>query len=512
MPRRFQTLVQYGEGPHVTALMWIPLVIWLLDQAVANRRWKFLPLAAMSLAAVVLTNWTGTTGLLMALAAYVFSKIGAESAGGRSLHWPSFVGVGAVAYMLASFWVPPSLIQSVQASAAKLDVETPLLEKLWVLIPVALLMVCLHLVMQRMRVQSWTRFFLYYALISGIVLVSKVWWGTVLVPIAHRFHLEMEIALSAAAAMIALAIASRLPRAVQAAALAVLIVGGVILTRTYHRAARAMSQPIDFSTTTEFKQAQWFAQNMQNQRVFAGGTTSFWMNLYSDVPQVFGCCDQSARNDEIRMALYVIYSGEGTGDRDGEIATLWLKAYGASAISVMGNGTSQLGQPFGNPRKFDGVLQAAWRDGDSAIYRVPRPNNSLAHVVPNAALSQRRPINGIDIEPLLPLVDALDHPPSLATFRWINQHQAEVTAHTEAGQSIFIQETCDAGWHAGSEYTIACGPLGFMKIEPRTTGDHTIRLNYSGSTEDHIARGAQLAGVAILLIWTLRARRRPTAR
>jgi hypothetical protein len=40
-PRRLQTLVHYGEGPHVTALMLIPLAIWLLDEAATKRRWMF---------------------------------------------------------------------------------------------------------------------------------------------------------------------------------------------------------------------------------------------------------------------------------------------------------------------------------------------------------------------------------------------------------------------------------------------------------------------------------------
>lgn len=499
-PRRLQTLVHYGEGPHITALMLIPLVIWLLDEAASKRRWPFLPLASFSLAALVLTNWTGTTGLLMALAAYVLSKIQAE----RPLHWPTFMGVGILAYALACVWIPPSLIRTVQESSVGLDIVTPWPEKAAILAFAAVVMSATHRIFVRHQIPSIYRFFVYFAMISGAAVLAKMWFGRVLIPIAHRFHLEMEMGIVGAVAFLALAPTARLPRRVQYALLAAALVAGTLQARFYRRESRNTTVATDIRGTPDYRMSQWFAANAHGDRVFAPGTVAIWANLYSDVPQFYGCCDQTVRTDEIRMAIYDIYSGD-----DGAITAMWLKLFGVGYIGVT---NPALEPPFKNPDKFAGVLEEVWRDGSSAVYKVPRANPSLAHVVPDTALRQRRPVNGIDVEPLQPLLAALDHPPSVATFRWLNQHEAEITARTSAGEALFVQETCDPGWHAyegPTERPVTCGPLGLTVVDPVYAGPHMLRLVYSSSPEDGLMQGVQLVGLLALLLWTLRARRAP---
>jgi hypothetical protein len=236
------------------------------------------------------------------------------------------------------------------------------------------------------------------------------------------------------------------------------------------------------------------------------------MNLYSDVPQFFGCCDQSVRNNEHRIATYIVYSGEGTGSHDGEVAATWLTAYGISAVGVAGK--SQLGQPFGNPRKFDGVLPEVWRSGEEVVYRVQESGTSLVHVVDRSAIVQRHPVNGIDIEPLQSLIAALDRPAGPASLRWLNQHEAEIAAETGPNHVLFVQETYDPGWHAtesGTELEIAPDALNLMTIVPRGEGKPRIRLRYTGGPEDRIMRAAQIVGLASLVLWTLRARKRQEA-
>ncbi len=39
------------------------------------------------------------------------------------------------------------------------------------------------------------------------------------------------------------------------------------------------------------------------------GTNSFWMNVFTDIPQVLGCCEQSVINPENRIADYTIAKG-----------------------------------------------------------------------------------------------------------------------------------------------------------------------------------------------------------
>ncbi len=494
-PRRLQTLVHYGEGPHVTALMLIPLVIWLIDEAAAKRRWMFLPLATVALAAVPLTNWTGTTGLMMALAAYVLAKLGA----GKPLHWPTFIGIGVLAYALACYWIPPSLIRTVQSSAVNLDIVTPPMEKAAILAFLAITAVALHIFFKRRAIPELPRFFAYFALITGTAVLSKMWFGRVIIPISHRFHIEMEMALAGAGAFVILAITTRWPRRMQLAAVILLIAAAIPQARYYRRESRNTTKATDISNIPEVRMSKWFAANAKGERVFAPGTTALWLNHFSDTPQFFGCCDQTVRTSEYRHALFNIYS-----DPSPEAGVAWLKLYGVSYIGVADTGGDQ---PFANPKKFDGVLEEVWRDGNSVIYRVPRPNASLAHVVPTAALKIRPLYGGYDVEPLQPLIAALDKPASTASFQWINQSEALITAHIESGESIFVQQTCDSGWHPDSEISFECEPLGLMKITPGAAGDRKIRLVYTLNIEDVAGRAAQFGGLFVLLIWTLLARR-----
>jgi len=483
-----------------------------LDEAVTARKWFFLLAAPLGLAALVLTNWTGTTGAAFALAAYCLSKFGAAKTGGsRAVHWPTLVGIGVLAYIIASPWVPPSLIRTVQAGTTGMDTAASTTSKMLMVLALGLVAAGLHFVFSRFQTQSWARFFVYYALISGLVVGAKTLFGLSLVPIGYRFHLELEMALAGAVAYVAAYTWRGLPRWGQIATLCLLAIAGVVQVRNYRRHARSISQPIDFPSTVEYKMAQWFAGNMKDQRVFAPGTVSYWMNLYSDVPQFFGCCDQSVRNDEIRMATYVIYSGDGTGDRDGEIATTWLKAYGVHAVGVAAPGSSQLGQPFRNPHKFDGLLPEAWRDGESVVYRIPGETNSLAHVVSRAVIVNQHPVNGVDVGPLLPLLAAMERESNQAdggaSLRWLSSHEVEITAQTGPEDTVFLQETYDPGWKAVEgerELKVAPDALGLMTVEPGGDGRHIIRMRYGASREDTLARAAHFLGIAVLLVWIIR--------
>jgi len=508
LARRFQALVQYGEGPHVTAMTLLPVVIWVLDEAASAKKWIFVPLASIALAALVLTNWTGTVGLSMALTAYFLSKLGASKAGGdRPLHWPTLLGIAAIACMLASPWIPPSLVRTVRESSANMEIVMPGSRKLLVLIPLAFAVAGFHFAFERLHVNRWFRFFLYFTVITVMIAGGELWFGWRVIPLAQRFHLEMEMAVVGAVSYAVLHSASWLPRWGRIVALCVLILFCAAQVRRYRGYARDLAQSIDFTTTVEYKMAQWFATNMDGQRVFAPGTVSIWMNLYSDVPQFDGCCDQTVRDEEHRIAKYIVYSGDGAGARAGEIATLWLKAYGIAAVGVAATGSSQLPQPYGYPHQFDGVLPEAWRDGESVVYRVPQPPYSLAHVMDRSAAVLRAPVNGIDVEPLLPLVAALDAPTSPpATFRWLNQHEAEITAQTGPNQVLFIQETYDPGWHAIEdrvELSMAPDALGLITLYPDHAGPHTIRLIYTEGLEDKLARTVRILGLVLLGLWTI---------
>ena len=139
---------------------------------------------------------------------------------------------------------------------------------------------------------------------------------------------------------------------------------------------------------TEYKTARWIDEHLRGQRVMVPGATSYWFNAFTDTPQLGGGFDQGITNQLIRIATYVLYSSDGTGDRDTAISIAWLKAFGVHAVAAGGPNSGEYYKPFRNPRKFEGALEPLWREGDDVIYRVPQRSPELAYVMMPADLAR----------------------------------------------------------------------------------------------------------------------------
>ena len=159
--------------------------------------------------------------------------------------------------------------------------------------------------------------------------------------------------------------------------------------------------------------------------------------------------------------------------------------------------------PFRNPAKFNGVLPELWRDGDDAIYGIPGPAPSLAHVVNRGELVARAPANGIDVEPLRPYVAALDDASRpFAKMTWLNNHQIRIETTAARGQLLSVQVNDSPGWHAlagGAERPLWADGLGSIVVDPGCDGACNVELVYDGGAETKIARWLSLLTLAGLV-------------
>jgi hypothetical protein len=504
-PRRFQILVHYGEGPHTTAVAMIPVVILLLHGAMVRRSRLCIALAPFATAAVVLTNWPGSMGLALAILAYILSRI----EGMRVPDWLILIGVAISAYLIASPWVPPDVIALVLRNAQQSDGTSLGMSQLQPLLIVFVILAIVLLAFRLCRADPWLRFFVVFAVITGAVSIGREWFGWRLLPQPNRFQVEFDMAFSGMIGFGLIWVLRALPGKARIGAVAVLLSLVGLQTWNYGRVAHRQTQPIDVTTTIEYRMSKWFEANMGDERVFAPGNVSLWMNTFTDVPQVAGCCDQGIPNHQYRIAVYVIYTGQNAGDRDAAISLLWLRAYGANAIGTVGPNSTEYFKPFWNWKKFDGFLPELWRSGENVVYRVPRKSVEPVRVIPKAAIASRAPANGLDVEPIEPFVSALEDPVMpAATFRWVNRHEANVEASTEPGQVVFLQISYGPGWRAiedGIELPIVNDPLGMMYVEPKRRGLTRIRFVYEGGPWNwsrqwiFAALGVTLVGVLLKL-------------
>lgn len=495
--RRLQTLVEYGEAPHVASMALLPLAVlawrWALRR---GGLWRAYVTAAL-LASVVLTNFIGGAALLFAVLSCLLSGLSE-----RPRAWLHSAALGALAYLLAGPWIPPTTLLAIRTNSQKIGGDFTMRPRhIFYAAAVALAAWALRRLLLRLPVSPFLRFALLFTFFTASITLAAEWRGVYLIPQPHRYHLEMEMALSLALAFGAAEVLSRgavfRPRRASARLALVLPLALVPAAcaasqfRTYRRYAREIIRPIHMASTLEYQLARWFDRHMHGRRVMAQGSLSFWLNAFTDTPQLGGGFDQGIVNDLNRHVVYGLYANE-TAERGGEIGVLWLKAYGVHAITVGGPGSREFHRPIRDPDKFRGLLPELWREGDDAVFGVPQRTGSLARVVPVGALPVRKPVNALDADPIRPYVAALEDP-SLpeASFRWISRHEAAIEADVPAGHVLSVQISYHPGWRAtinGSEAPVRKDNLGQIWIQPGFDGPLHINLVWDGGIEMRLLR------------------------
>ncbi len=507
--RRFQVLVTYGEAPHTVALVLLPVAIACFARALSTGGPKWKILAGVAAAAVALTNAFGIVMLAGALVCLLLAfpwrpwwKAAATVA-----------AIGAVSYFWTAPWLSFRMIRAIRANSALAGGDYRYTPASWIaLAAFGAGFVLLWFLLRRLRVPPALQFFTLFAYLPTGIVASWYGFGIAIVPQPHRYHLEMDMALVTAAIFAAAA----LPRGGRkiagicfTAAMAVFIAVSVRYGWTLVRAAT----PAGLS---EYRIAQWLDRNRPGERAFLPGSAAFWYNDFTDNPQLQGGQLQFATNAFPAIVEYVIYFDVNAGDRGAAYSIFWLKAFGTRSIVVTGPRSTEAYKPYVHPRKFDGVLPVAWREGDDTIYDVPVRSRSLAHVIPSEAVVQRAPIHGLDTAPAKAYVAALEdqrYPP--AELRWHGLSDAEIHADTAPGQVVSVQVTYDRGWEAwsrGRRLAIRRDGLGQMIVEPPGPGPCDITLRYTGGWETAVQRGMSLFAMLIAGVYAWRFRGARTAR
>ena len=339
--RRLHNMIVWGEQPHVAAMTLMPLVLLAIDLALRKRRPIYYALSAIALACLALTNVTGCVGFTMIVGAYLL-------AWRRSAYRAGLIGLAGV-WVWRAPWIPPSTLRLISANSQSSAGNSYPYTGWHLVYFAAIALAIAGLWFLTSRWPEFLRFALFLTFISAVIVLPSYWFNVSILPQPERFQLESEMGCCMAAGFGL----SRIKSRALAGVLSLLCVAGLVHNR---QRVDQIVQRIDIKTTTEYKEAVWFDQNMGGRRVFAPGSVSYWMNIFTDTPQLGGCCDQGIPHWQQKVALYVIYSGQNAGARDAEISLLWLQAYGVHAIGVSGPGSGEHYKPFANPHKFDGVL------------------------------------------------------------------------------------------------------------------------------------------------------------
>jgi hypothetical protein len=491
-PCRLDAMVSWGEGPHITALMLLPMAVGALYIAIIRRTPANYFAAALAMAGAALSNWIGGFALALIGAAFLLAKF--EGA------WLRLALIACWAYAIAAPFVTPSTVATIQANAPLVAAggfkANPLLDA-----AVAAGALALAWAMSKWQVDRPIRvaalFFYFTASVSLLAMCFKL----NVIPQPERYHLEMDLAFWLLAGLIAAKVKLAHPRILTAIAAAICLFVAI----RQHRRAQELERPIEIAATAEFEISHWLGAHNTGQRVFAPGTIGFWMQAFSDTPLLTGGFDNGERNTFLPDVIYQIYAG----DRQ-DTMLAWLKAFGIGVIVGDGPKSREVYHPYAHPEKFDG-LPEIWRDGPEVIYAIPRRRASLAHAMQPSDLPQERP-PAYYAKSLDHYLAALDDPalPD-ASFTWRGTSAASIAGTFAPEQVLSVQLTFDKGWHAavaGEPRSIRQDKLGQMIVEPHCSGACVVELSYDGGIEQQAARwlsaAALLTGIVVVIKERLR--------
>jgi hypothetical protein len=502
-PRRLITLVNYGEGPHITSMCLLALAIGMLHVAFEKRKPWWWMAAAFALAAVPMTNWLGGMALAMGLTAYLFAGL---PGGQKTL--PNLVRTGALglwAYAIALPWLSPATIAVIRANAPRVanNFRADSTQRAFVA-SVAAAFLLLAWAMQRWKLARHIRFAILASLIPGCAALGRYWYQLDLLPQPDRYHLEMDMFVWVAV-VFALWPAVRWagrhldPRYVVGIC-AILAIACYPIFKKQRRIARWEERPIKIETTIEYKTAKWLDAHMRGARVFAPGSIGFWLNAFSDSPQITGGFDNGISNPTVPPLIFHVYAG----DQQQTLVDL-LRAYGCDAIIGGGKDSAEFYHPISHPEKLRGLTEL-WRDGGDVVYDLPRRSRSLAHVMRSSDLvAIPLVLKGWSmLDPYLAAMENPEYP--AADLHWRSPGDGVITAPMQSDQLLSVQISWDQGWSAysgGRRVPTWSDKLGEMVVEPHCSGLCTIELKFDGGAEGRIARVICLLALAGGFCWIL---------
>lgn len=501
-PWRLIALLLYGEGPHISALAFTPLAAWLFLRGLKEPCLANYLLAALAISLVALLNWIALFALAVILGVILLSEmlLGDPRRKGRTA-----LLCGLLAYGLSAFWFNVSFLQ---ASLAFGQGGGLLRQYLFLPFPLLILGLILAAVVFLFFAGNQERqpTFIGLAWLGTLAFIVFGWygWRWVLSPQPNRYMPEMNMGATIVGALIVTGIYDRLrewessPIPVLRGGFSLLLGGSIILcSLPFLKASSWITKPQqDISRTSEYRVAQWLAAHVEEgERAYATGSHGFWLNVFSDVPQIRGGSDQGAIHPWWKEVTYQINTGE-----EAEISILWAKALNIRYIVVSYPGSADAYQDYRYPGKFEGKLAKRYDNDGIAIFEVPLERPELAVAVDKARYpalpSLQDVLDGEGLKGYVQLIEGS----TPADYRIINNDQLQIDNRED--KAILVKMTYHKGWTAtceGRELPIERGPVGFMLIENEGAAPCTIELRHGRVWDEWLGYGVTGATLLALM-------------
>jgi len=494
LPWRLQVVVKYGEGPHSLGLALAPLALWALDRArLAPSSGRAL-VAALLYATVCLTNWVAALTLAILTVLFISSAWSRRPEERLNLIWA--VACLLLAYVLSAFWLTFDLIGTTLWNwpADAFGYRFGWLQKL--LTGVGFLgLAGLVAVGRRLGASGYALFLSLSALLFGVLVSGFYTAGINVIPEARRYAIEFALFFWLWLMEVLRLVTDRWPRwrlpAVTLAA-AVIVVLGHGQLRSLVRLDQDKLRPVPRDSTVEYRVGEWLARQGVTGRVFVSGGTRFRLNSWFRIPQVGGVFESGLDN---RVPLHMTYQiRTAIGSEPGESgldALTQLQVMGVEYLVIHGPKSREHYRDFREPQRMESLLDAAHRDGDDVIYRVPF--RSLAHQIREDEIVTG--YAGGAPHTIRPLAEAvIDQRRPLLRVEFSGSSRATISGPVRRDSPVAFLMSHHPGWRApqgGQAIAIGKDALGFMILRP-VLESVPVELEFGPTPEQQASAGLSL--------------------
>jgi hypothetical protein len=508
LPWRIQVLAKYGEGPHNTALMLMPLVLLAVWLAATKRGYPRILAAALLLALTPLVNWVGAFAL--AIACVLFLLAGLPEPGFRLA---PVCAAGGLGYLFACFWLTPSFIRTIvfnwPTDSVAYQFGKP--QELLVTGLVAGVLL-LRLLFLFARASFYLCFVTLAAFTFGWIVTFFYLGGQDTIPESRRYAIEFELFLALALAEGIRLGARHKNQTVRLCAIGtaiMLLLAGTPQLWAYANEGWSRWKPAPREDSIEFHLARWMADHPPEGRVFASGGLRFRMNSWFDIPQVGGGFETGLQNRIPWDLSYRVRTGRDLPpSRETADTLLMLKAMDTQYVVIHGSRSREYYRDFLRPERISASLPAVYHEEDDVIYALPP--HPLAHVVTPAELPGNDPAD--HPQALDPYVAAIEDParPVLHTV-WRDTNTLAIEGAVDPGRLVSVAMNADPAWHAvedGGEIPVEADKLGFVVLRATASPAAHIVMRYRVGAEPRtmaaISAVSWIGSLAALIIWRKR--------
>lgn len=349
MPYRLNVLIRYGEGPHMTALAWLPFALIFAYRALVQFRPVALALSAIGCAMVVSNNFYGATAL-----AILFPILMASIWITHHDIWmfARAAAIAVLAYGLTAFWLVPSYVQ-ITLNNMRFVSSQGNMWSVWVALGglMAFLLFADYFARGR-RQHAYFLFLSGSLLMFSIIVLGNYYLDFRIIGEPSRLFPEFDTLaiLFVVELLRRLWYADARLRVARRVLVIAVILGAWSTALNYLQNRRSVYRTdYNLANRVEWQMQDWMARKMPDARAMTGGAVRFWYNVWHDLPQLGGGSEQGLTNQVTMPAQWQVLLGP-----EWDLTKLWMQILGCDVVLVNEKNSREFYHDYQYPEKFVG--------------------------------------------------------------------------------------------------------------------------------------------------------------